>query len=351
MHVAQRVEHLRLLGRCDEAERVARDALAADPSDGLLRYALATVLHQAGRYTDALDAADAAVAELPEPAVHRHRALALSALGRHAEAVEASATAVSLDPHAATSSLVHAAVLQQARAMPAALDAAQRAVALAPEKPAAHLVMGGVCADLGDRAAARVAYRQVLRLDPDNAAARHDLAVLDLVQGRAGQALVGLLDAGALDAGAPDAGGLGSGGGLPVLSNIVAVLWRLSWYLRLVLFVSMFLVGTAAVAGQSEPRFESSIQARIAAAGVLVIAGLVIWRFVRRLPPQGGRVLATAVRSDRLLATSGVLTAAGFGVYAVIVVTGYGSLIMLVFALVVALFVITMSAGARNRHQ
>lgn len=341
---AQRIEHLRLLGRYIEAEQVARQALAADPSDGLLLFGLAAVLHQQGRYAEALRAADAAVVDLPEPPVHRQRALALSALGRHPDAREASATAVSLDPHAAASLIVHAAVLQQARALPAATDAARQAVELAPEEPTAHLVMAGISADLGDRVSARAAYLEVLRLDPDNAAARHDLALLDLAQGRAGPALRGLLEAGALDPAA-----LGTGGGLPVLTNVTAVLWRLTWYLRLVLFLSLYVVGTATLAGQPEPRFEPSIPARIAAAAVLVVAGLVSWRFVRGLPPQARPVLVAATRSDRLLIVSAALIAAGFGVYGLIVVTGYGLLFIVVFGLVTALFVITVAAAARNR--
>lgn len=346
VQAAQRVEHLRLLGRYTEAEEVARQALAADPSDGLLLVGLAAVLHQEGRYPEALQAADAAIADLPEPSVHRQRALTLSALGRHGEACDASATAVSLDPHAVASLIVHAAVLQQARALPAATEAARQAVELAPDEPTAHLVMAGISADVGDRASARTAYQEVLRLDPDNAAARHDLALLDLARGRAGPALRGLLEAGALQPAA-----LGTGGGLPVLANVTTVLWRLTWYLRLVLFVSLYVVGVAALSGQPEPRFEPSTPARIAAAAVLAFAGLLSWRFARKLPPQARPVLIAATRSDPLLTVSAALIAAGFAVYALIVVTGYGLLFLIVFALVTALFLVTVAAGIRNRRR
>ncbi|MPZ64123.1 MAG: hypothetical protein GEU83_00880 [Pseudonocardiaceae bacterium] len=338
---AQRAEDLRLLGRLDEAERIAREGLAADPSDAVLLTVLAGVLRQAGRPAAALQAAEAASAAAPQaPDPHRQRALALSALGRHEPACEASAVAVSLDPHGPITLVAHAVVLQAAGALHAASEAARWAVAVAPEEPAGHLLVADIHHALGDVRTARLAYGEVLRLEPDNAVARHDLAVLDMGRGRAGPALRGLLDAGAL----------GPADGLPLRENVAAVLWRLSWYLRLVLFASFFLVGALGATGP-EPQFVASNLARIGAAVVLVVAGLLSWRFSRRLPPQARPVITAALRADGLLAAAAILIAAGFAIHVAIVVTGYGVLVFGVFGVVVALFAVTVTADVRARRR
>lgn len=49
-----------------------------------------------------------------------------------------------------------------------------------------------VCAALGDIKAARLEFERVCRIDPQDAGARIDLAVLDLAEGRADQALARL---------------------------------------------------------------------------------------------------------------------------------------------------------------
>lgn len=350
MRAAHRIEHLRILGRCDEAERLARQALDADPGNGLLLFGLATVLHQQGDHEEALRAVDAALADLPQPPVFRQRALTLSALDRHAEAVQACGAALSLDPHDGISHVVHAAVLQRARQLTAAADAARRAVALAPEEPAAHLVMAEVSTELGDRVTARATYLEVLRLDPDNAAARHDLAVLDLAQGRVGTALRGLLDAGALAPGAlSPSSGQDATGGLPVLANVRLVFWRLAWYLRLVLLIGFIVV--AATGPKGPPDLVASTAARVAAAAVLLTAGLLCWRLLRGLPPSTRSVLAAILRTDRALLTCAALTAAGFALYGVVVVTGYAVLASPVFVLVILLYALTVGANLRNRRR
>ncbi len=340
--VAQRAEELRLLGRFDEAERITRQGLAADPSDAVLLTVLAGVLRQAGRPEEALQAAAAASAAAPErPDTHRQRALALSTLGRHEPACEASEVAVSLDSHGPSTLVVHAAVLQAAGALHAASEAARWAVAVAPGEPAGHLLVADIHHALGDIRTARAAYTEVLRLEPDNAVARHDLAVLDMGRGRAGPALRGLLDAGAL----------GPADGLPLLDNVTAVLWRLSWYLRLVLFVSFFLVGAVGAPVGPEPQFVSSNLARIGAAVVLAIAGLLSWRFTRQLPSQFWPALTAALRADGLLAAAAVLVVAGFSIHFAIVATGYGVLVLGVFGVVMALFAVTVTADLRARRR
>lgn len=332
----RRGEDLRVLGRFTDAERVLHTALAEHPGHAELLCVLAAVLRQDGRPAEALRAADAAVGADPSAGhAHRQRALALSATGSHRAAAEAGATAVRLDPHDAVALIVHAAVLREGGALPAASAAARRAVQLAPEEPTAHIVVAHIHSTLGDTATARKAYRETLRLDPENAAARHDLAVLDLRRGRTRLALDGLLAAGTM--------GPADGMAL-VLYNVAAVLWRLAWYLRIVL-----LVGCIAVGGVSGPA--PGIASRVAAAGTLAAAGLLAWRFTRRLPVQARSVLPAALRGDGLLAVTYALSAVAVALLLVVIVTGYGRLGIVVWLVILVQFLLALVSGIRSRRR
>lgn len=290
MSAAARVAQLRAARRLDDAEREARRALAAEPEDVGLRIELAAVLIDADRAAQALPVAQAAVAGAPqEPAAYRVLALSLAELGRHDEALHAAYTAVTLGPESASSAICYSHVLQRAGRMPDAQDVAQRAVAIAPEDPRTHLQLADVASDRGDRDTARRAYAETLRLDPENAAARHDLAVLEINARRPVEGLPGLVEAGRLDPSRPE-----------TLRNVAAVLWQLSYRLRLVV------VGTAlavTVINRGDPDL-SSWTARAGGAAALAVVALVIWLTVRRLPAATGAAARAALRTDRPLAVT-----------------------------------------------
>ena len=334
VQVAQRAEALRLVGRLAEAEELARAGLEDSPQDPTLLCTLSGVLYAAGRYGDGLEAADAAVAAMPdgEPG-HRLRSMHLSQLDRHDEAVQAGYTCVTLQPDEPAAATCYARALQGAGRLADALQVAQRVVQLAPNAAASHLLLADVASDLPDprsRAVARGAYQQTLRLAPDNAVARHDLAVLDSRSHHPARALAGLVDAGRLDP------------ALPGVSNAVAaVLWQLSWRLRMFLVVAtlvMFGVGTTASG------------ARIAAAATLAVAAALTWWTGRDLPRGTVAVAVAALRTDRPLAATWLALALCALVQIAVLVTGFGLLAGLTWLVLGALGVLALVVQVRRRR-
>jgi Flp pilus assembly protein TadD len=338
---ADRVERLSELGRLDDAERVARTALAADPQDESLLVALALVLLRGQRYGDGLAAADAAAALAPQhERVHRLRGLLLAGLGRHAEAVEAGYRAVSLAPDEPLAALGYAVVLQRAGRLADAQQVALRAVALDPENPRAHLRVADIAFERGDRRAARRAYVETLRLDPNDATARHDLAVLDLAARRPADALRGLVESGQLDPSMPQ-----------VLHNVTVVLWRLAQRLRTVLVVATFAL--LVVGG---PRADADPAALRVAAGVVLVllTGAVAWT-VRDLPAGTTPAVRVALRGDRLLAVACGGLAACTLALAAVAVTGWAGLAVAVWQALLLLsafvFVLGLVRKIRRRRR
>jgi tetratricopeptide (TPR) repeat protein len=313
----ERAENLRLLGRLDDAERTLREALAATPDDPELLSALGLVLYAAGSHAEGLAAAEAAIARAPQVGrFHNLRALLLSALRRHDEALDASYAAVSLSPQDSAIARTHARVLAAAGRLRDAGEAARRAVALAPESSVAHLLLADIADDLGDRRTARRAYEEALRLDPQNAVARHDLAVLDANTRHPARALRGLVEAGALDPTLP-----------AVLQTITAVLWKLSWRLRM-----LFVVATIACIAASGPRPDvSTVSARIAAAVALSVIGLLTWRTVRSLPTRTRPAVLAALRTDGPLRFTYLAIAGCALAFLAVAVTGLGVFAALVW--------------------
>ena len=336
-----RAEHLRALGRLDEAERAARTGLAEHPDDPALLRALSVVLLGAGgdRHAEGLAAAEAAAALEPDREhPHRLRALHLSMMDRHGDAVEAGHRAVQIapdDPFAATG---YARVLQRAGRLRDAQQVARRVVELAPHDAASHFLLADVSSDLGDRRTARAAYLETLRLEPAHAGARHDLAVLDSRTHRPGRALRGLIDAGRMD---PAATG--------VLRNVGAVLWQLSWRLRILLLLAVFVVLGAGGAERSEDL--STPGARIAAAGVLVVAAALAWWTTRGLPPGTWAVTRAALAADGPLAGTWVALGLCVALYATVVVTGVAVIVAGVWFVLLGLAVLAVAVGIGRRKR
>jgi tetratricopeptide (TPR) repeat protein len=334
---ARRVEHLRELGRLDDAEREARTALAAEPENAVLLTALAAVLLNAGRHDEGLAAAEAATAADPQDErAHRLRALQLSRLGRHHEAVEAGYRSVSLAPEEPLAATGYARVLQRAGRLPDAAEVAHRVVALGPDVADSHFLLADITSDLGDRQTARQAYAETLRLDPQHAAARHDLAVLDARAHRPAQALKGLVDAGTMDPGMPQ-----------VLHTVAAVLWQLSWRLRIWLAVATLVALVTASAGPGA--------SRIVAGAILLISAALVWWTVRDLPPRTRPVVQAALRTDGPLRFTAAVTAGCLLVYVAIVATGLGLLAGLVWLALALLGWLALGVravrGARRRRE
>ena len=305
----ERAENLRLMGRFDDAERTLRDALGASPDDPDLLGELAWVLQLADRPAERLAAADAATARAPQDGrLHQIRAALLSALSRHDEAVQAASAARSLRPQ------------DPAPACPRARARRRRPVARgrrcrAASRRARSRVLGGTFharrhlrrpRRSADRAPA---YKEALRLQPQNAVARHDLAVLDANTLHPVRALRGLVEAGAL------------GPTLPlVMRTIAAVLWKLSWRLRM-----LFVVATVACVAASGPEPEEPPWATlIAAAGALPVIGLLVWWTARDLPARTRPAVRAALRTDGPLRFTYLAIAACVLLFLTVAVTGLG---------------------------
>ncbi|MEJ3655450.1 tetratricopeptide repeat protein [Actinomycetes bacterium KLBMP 9759] len=197
---AERVEHLRGLGRFDDAERVAREALAAEPGDPDLLAELSATLLAGDRHDEGLAAAAAALAGDPDHDwAYQLATTHLSWLGRHDEAVERSNRTVARDPDSGAAHAHQAFVLNRAGQHKRALAAARQAVELEPDDADHHVLVGDIAADLEAWHIARYAYHEALRIDPTHFGARHNLATLDSTMLRIGPALRGLVEAGSMD--------------------------------------------------------------------------------------------------------------------------------------------------------
>lgn len=128
----------------NEIER-QRLAVQADPSDPLLRYNLAALVHAGGDPVGALHVLDEALASAPRVArLHYGRACALQSLGRLEKAISAYRNAAEIEPDFSD----------------------------------AWYGLGTACQARGDAAGAITCYERVVTLEPDHAAARHLIAAL-----------------------------------------------------------------------------------------------------------------------------------------------------------------------------
>jgi hypothetical protein len=166
-------------------------------------------------------------------------------------------------------------------------------------------------------AIAREAYERALQLDPESAVARHDLAVLDARGHRPARALRGLIEAGQLDPSEP-----------ATIRAVTAVLWQLSWRLRMWLVV--------ATLGQLAASW-TVLGSRIVAAVVLAASAGLGWLTVRDLPRQALPVVRGAVRTDRPLTLTYLALAFCLFVYVVILVSGVGVAAAAVWAVLIGL--------------
>jgi Flp pilus assembly protein TadD len=194
---------LRLInaGRADDAVGVLGRFLAEQPTD-VTAIGLLSLAHlRAGRWADALTAADQAIGLAPGylPAWQR-RCIALIELDRMADAEIAAAEYLRLAPDEWHAHYTTARVLRGVRGRrQEALRHARHAVELAPDDANAHNLLGVVHRALEDKAAAERAYRTALSIDPTHALARSNLALLTLGKAGTDEVMAGLREAAASD--------------------------------------------------------------------------------------------------------------------------------------------------------
>ncbi|UFS60792.1 tetratricopeptide repeat protein [Subtercola endophyticus] len=285
------------LGKPADALRALAAHLATHPDDerGLC---LASQAHLvSGEPARALEAAQRAAALTPENEwAWRLVALSYSKLGRHAEARAAAATALAIAPQLW---VTHAQVAQvdiaAKRITAESRLAAREATRLAPMEPDAHLTAGNVALASHDWSTAESAFRSALKLEPGHAAARNNLSLVLLRQGKAGSAAAGFVDILATD---PD-----SEVAVRNLRAVAAVALR---HLHFVLWVAFAIVTVAfSSASQSDGSPMYGIVWSDFLALVAAVSGIVVLVYVLRLRRSAGARFGQFIRSvprlDRLL--------------------------------------------------
>jgi len=274
------------LGRHELAKAELAKALADDPGSTEAWCLLAQCEQKAGDVNAMRHAAGQALASNPDSEwAHRLQSLALHKLGRHTDAIQAAREAVRLAPHQWQQYvvLVTAMIPRLDLFRAEATWAADRAVELAPQHAETHLTRGVLAGAQGNLVDAERNYREALRLDPENAAARNNLATIQLRGNDLEAATAGF------------AAALAENPRLQVArDNIDLVCRRVLRGARLA--AQTVFIGAAFVTLSSEggPAFPATV------AGLLVLFWLVmVLRLVRRLAKPVRAHLRSQLRHDR----------------------------------------------------
>jgi tetratricopeptide (TPR) repeat protein len=166
-------------GRLGQAERLARQALRADPEQAGADYLLGILELRRGDHQAALAHLRVAVAYAPDSAIyHNDLASLLVEQGGFEEALVHYHRVLALRPGFAEGHYNLGRLLYLQGQPVAAVAAFDAALALRPDYPEAEYGRGIVWVDLGDADAARAAFTRALELAPGLAAAHHNLGVL-----------------------------------------------------------------------------------------------------------------------------------------------------------------------------
>ena len=196
----ERAELLLVAGRAEDAEREAREVLAADPHDPFALVLLARSLIMQGRGAEAVAAARDAVSHDPDDELALF-ALAAALIGdsNPAEAEQVIRAAIRIDPEETSLHQLLAAILLQLDRRDEALVAAEQARALDPGDGSAAATHAAALVAVGRAKEADRAARDALALDPSLDTAHHLFGTVGLQRGDSDQALVGFREALRLD--------------------------------------------------------------------------------------------------------------------------------------------------------
>ncbi|WP_461120126.1 tetratricopeptide repeat protein [Saccharothrix stipae] len=185
--VVVRAAELTARGLPRQAIELLQPALVANPLHGEAWCRLAAAYLDVGEPDPALTAAKRALVLDGDPSwAQRLTALALSELGRHAEAVVAARECVRRKPGDWRCQVVLAEVLaDNPEGRREAVEVAREATHLAPAQARAFQVLGDAALRVRDWGTAERAYRTALRLDPDDDDVRVNLATVRRKRGGA----------------------------------------------------------------------------------------------------------------------------------------------------------------------
>jgi Flp pilus assembly protein TadD len=191
LNAAARASALLELGRHEDAERMIRSALHAEPNDPILLVLLARALLGGDKVGEAHSVAIRAVAAAPDSAAALScLAAALAAKHKYREARRTVERAVDLAPAHGDLHRQHAEILLMSGKPEHALESARRARRLAPEDARIAVVLGEALRANGAIAEADAEVTRALSLDPESARAHRAAGLLQLYRGGGEQSIV-----------------------------------------------------------------------------------------------------------------------------------------------------------------
>jgi len=176
-------------GRLNEAERLYRQVLQADPRHADALHFLGVLAHQAGRHDAAVDLIARALSQQPDNvAAHYNLGVALHSLGKLDEAVASYGRALVRKPDHAEAHGNLANALQAQGKLDEAVASYGRALRSKPDYADAHSNLGNVQKAQGKLDLALASYTRALMHKPDHAEAHCNLGNLLMEQGRLDEA-------------------------------------------------------------------------------------------------------------------------------------------------------------------
>lgn len=168
----QKAVTLHQQGRLQEAARIYRQVLRAQPTDVDCLHLLGVIETQQGNFRSSLELIERAIRLSPgQAAFHANRGIALRHLGRLEAALASQDAAIALQPGFAEAHCNRGAVLQELERFEDALASSDRAIAIRPDYAKAHSNRGNALQKLGRFDEALVAYSRAIALQPGAAEA------------------------------------------------------------------------------------------------------------------------------------------------------------------------------------
>jgi tetratricopeptide (TPR) repeat protein len=183
------VRHFRE-GRPQEAERLCREVLDADPRQARGLHLLGVIAMGNGKCEQAVELMSTALDVAPDYAeARRDLGSALMDCGRLDEAIAAYNQALALQPNDPMGLYNLANALRASGLLADAVTAYERALALQPDYAKAWINLGNTLRRLGRLEAAAAAYEKAVKLQPERAEAYNNLGNVLRDLGRSGEAL------------------------------------------------------------------------------------------------------------------------------------------------------------------
>ncbi|HEX3726118.1 MAG TPA: tetratricopeptide repeat protein [Pirellulales bacterium] len=172
-------------GQLDQAERLYRAALSANPRDAATRHLLGLVAFQQGRFEVAAHELSQAIRlDGAQPAFHANLGEVYRALGQLGDARACYEQALRIRPDMAEAHNNLGTLLQAQALLPQAVAAYRQALAAKPDYADAHNNLGTLFQQQGQYEAALACYRRAVEVDPKYARGYYNIGVVEQSLGR-----------------------------------------------------------------------------------------------------------------------------------------------------------------------